>query len=183
VGRENKHAGVRHYHANYEAPDMPPLWAMMEAITYGTLSRLFAGLQLSHRKAIAVRFGFDEVVLASWFRALNLLRNMCAHHNRLWNMPLHVDQPMAAKKLKAELGGAGDRYYARAVVMSALLEMIDPDSDWKARLVALLDRHPGIPTAAMGFPPDWRARPFWQAAASHSRAAPDAASATAAAGV
>jgi abortive infection bacteriophage resistance protein len=158
--REKRYLGIRHYESRYSQPDVPPIWAIMEAITYGTLSRLFAGLCLSHRKAVALRFGYDEKVLASWFRSLNLVRNMCAHHNRLWNAPMNVDQPMAARKLLSELART-DLLYARTIVLGELLSIIQPAMEWKRRLTTLICRYPAVPTAAMGFPADWASRPFW----------------------
>jgi abortive infection bacteriophage resistance protein len=161
--REKRYLAVRHYENRYSEPELAPIWAIMESITYGALSRLFSGLRLSHRKAVAVQFGYDEKVLSSWFRSLNLVRNMCAHHNRLWNAPMNVDQPMAARKLISELART-DLLYARTIVLGELLSIIEPASEWKRRLVALICRYPAVPTAAMGFPPDWSTRAFWRVA-------------------
>ncbi len=158
--RDKRYLAIRHVENQYSSPELAPIWAIMETITYGALSRLFSGLRISHRKSVAQRFGYDEKVLSSWFRSLNLLRNMCAHHNRLWNAPMNVDQPMAAKRLLPELGRT-DLFYPRAVVLAELLVMIEPASDWKSRLKALLERYPEVPTSTMGFPGDWRSRPFW----------------------
>jgi abortive infection bacteriophage resistance protein len=158
--RDKKYLAIRHYESHYSSPELAPIWAIMESITYGALSRLFSGLRLVHRKSVAQRFGYDEKVLSSWFRSLNLLRNMCAHHNRLWNAPMNVDQPIAAKRLLPELGRT-DLFYARAVVLAELLSMIEPASDWKRRLKGLMDRYPGVPASVMGFPADWRTRAFW----------------------
>jgi abortive infection bacteriophage resistance protein len=161
ASRENKHSAIKHYSQHYNTPELPPVWAVMEAITYGSLSRLFSGLKLAHRKSIALRFGYDETLLVSWFRSVNLVRNMCAHHTRLWNSRMLVDQPLSVKSLAAEFTQR-DRFYARAVVMGVLVEVIDPGSDWKKRLVALIGRYPKVPTPAMGFPADWRKRAFWK---------------------
>ena len=133
---------------------------MMEALTFGALSRLFSGLAIRHRKAVALRFGYDETILASWFRAVSRVRNLSAHHSRLWNAPMHVDQPVAAKKLRCEMTPT-DRLYARLVVLASLLEMIGPGMDWKRRLVALLRRYPTVPLSQMGIPAGWDGRPFW----------------------
>jgi abortive infection bacteriophage resistance protein len=159
--RDSRYLAIRHYRHRYSEPELAPIWAVMETITYGALSRLFSGLRIGHRKAVAVRFGYDEKVLASWFRSLNLLRNMCAHHNRLWNAPMNVDQPMAARKLASELART-DLLYARTVVLGELLSIVDPASEWKRRLIALICRYPAVPTGAMGFPPDWSSRAFWR---------------------
>ena len=156
-----KYLGIQHYREHYGAPDLAPVWTIMEAITFGALSRLYSGLQLRHRKAISGRFGFDETILVSWFRSVNMLRNMCAHHNRLWNFHMVVDQPKAANRFRSEMGST-DRFYARAVVLIALLGSVAPGSAWMRRLVELIDRYPTVPTSAMGFPADWRTRPLWK---------------------
>ncbi|HYW05876.1 MAG TPA: Abi family protein [Longimicrobium sp.] len=161
TSREDRHLAVKHYRKRYSTPELPPIWAAMEALTFGALSRLFSGLALRHRKSVALRFGYDETVLTSWFRAVNSVRNIRAHHGRLWNAPMHVDQPLAAKKLRAEMSPT-DRLYARFVVVAALLEMIDPQSDWKRRLNSLLARYPSVQLAPMGMPAEWDTRPFWR---------------------
>lgn len=156
-----KYLGIQHYRDTYGSPDLAPIWTIMEAITFGALSRLYSGLRLHHRKAVARRFRYDEKILVSWFRSMNMLRNMCAHHNRLWNFHMLVDQPKAAKRFQGELVRT-DRFYSRAVVLIALLDAIAGGSGWKQRLIALIDRYPGVPTAAMGFPADWRRRAVWK---------------------
>lgn len=155
-----KYLAIKHYKSLYISPKLAPIWAITEAITYGALSRLYSGLKLQHRKAIALKFKLDETVLVSWFRSLNVLRNMCAHHNRLWNFHMLVDRPIAAAKFISELAQT-DRFYARAVVLKVLLEVIDPTSNWKQRLVTLISRYPSVPISDMGFPSNWQTRAFW----------------------
>jgi abortive infection bacteriophage resistance protein len=157
---KGRYLGIQHYRDNYDDPPLPPIWTVMEALTYGQLSHLFSWLRLPLRKQISQRFGFDESVLLSWFRSLNVLRNMCAHHNRLWNFHMLVDQPKAAKNLKAELAST-EWLYARAVVLSALLDASGHGAAWRLRLIALLDRYSIVRPMSMGFPPDWRTRTFW----------------------
>lgn len=168
ASREDRHLAVKHYRKHYCTPELPPSWAIMEALTFGALSRLYSGLELRHRKAVALRFGYDESVLGSWFRSITFVRNLSAHHGRLWNAPMHVDQPLAAKKLRCEMIPT-DRLYARFVVLAALLEAMDPASDWKRRLVTLVGRYPAVPLKQMGMPQGWQCRPFW---AGHCRDVP-----------
>lgn len=163
-----RYSAIQHYTERYNTPSLPPIWAVVEAITYGALSRLYSGLHLANRKRVAKWFGYDEKVLVSWFRSLNALRNMCAHHNRLWNFDMRVDQPMAARAVAAEMTRT-NTFYARAVVMAALLAAVEPDAEWNRKLVALVARYPGVPVSAMGFPAGWEARPLWQPRMERSR--------------
>ncbi|WP_169741977.1 Abi family protein, partial [Prauserella rugosa] len=42
------------------------------------------------RRAIASSIGLTEPLLDSWLRTYVRLRNICAHHGRLWNVGLGV---------------------------------------------------------------------------------------------
>jgi abortive infection bacteriophage resistance protein len=157
-----RHPASRHYLRRYCDPPLPPVWVAMEAVTFGTLSHLFSNLSLALRRSIATRFAFDEVVLSSWFRSLTHLRNVAAHHARLWNASLTVDKPVVAKRLRAEFGPVSTTFFARAVAVTALLTSVDPASGWKLRLRRLMDENRHVDEHAMGFPEGWRSREFWK---------------------
>lgn len=155
-----RYLGVRHYQEKYIEPGLPPFWAVAEGITFGDLSKLYSGLIPVHQKVIAKNFnGYDYERLASWFKALNYLRNVCAHHNRLWNFGMLVDRPQESKALPELINN--HKFYARAVLLVALLAVVEPGNGWRDRLVKLIDEYPRIPTNEMGFPPNWRMLTFW----------------------
>jgi abortive infection bacteriophage resistance protein len=160
-GLKARYLAISHYYKNYNSPALPPIWAIMEAVTFGALSRFYSCLHIANRKLVAACFTYDESILVSWFRTLNSLRNSCAHHNRLWNASLIVDKPKIAKKLKSSFN-ATDKFYARAVILVALLNDVAPGHSWKLQLIDLLRRYPTIPEGAMGFPINWRNDPFWK---------------------
>lgn len=165
-----KHQPVDHYLKTYHTPPHAPIWAILEAVTFGPLSHLYANLQISHRKAIAIAFGFDEKVLVNWFKSINMLRNVCAHHSRLWNKNNLVNAPLQVNALKAEFPSHADRgrVAARAVTLVALLRVIDPTSNWKQRFKSVVQSCPagtlqkaGLAETIMGFSPGWDQRAFW----------------------
>ena len=154
---------IRHYQARYNDPPYAPIWAICEAVTFGALSHLYSGLNTANRKRVARPFGLGESVLVSWFRTLNDLRNICAHHNRLWNATLVANKPMLGKVVRGELTEAAqEKFYGRVVIIIALLGRIDAEAGWKEKLKNLLAMNPAVPTREMGFPGDWSIRPFWQ---------------------
>lgn len=154
--------GISHYYKKYNDPSVPPVWTLLEGVTFGTLSRMFSQLHVTNRRVIAGCFKYPEPVAISWFRSLNNLRNMCAHHNRLWNAVLQVDQPMSYHKhLKKEWGASQNRFYARAVVIVALLKEIDPALRWKHDLKALFAKYSMVYPSDLGFPTNWQLSPFW----------------------
>ncbi|MCF5468894.1 Abi family protein [Pseudomonas syringae] len=170
MGLRGQSLAIQHYYNNYNTPAFPPIWVVLEQMTIGQLSRLFAGLHLDHKKKIAACFGYNEGVLSSWLKSLTLLRNISAHHSRLWNTSITSDTPQFAKSIKAEFPTEADRgrLFARAVAVQALLQVIDPTADWKHRFKALMVELPvltlekaGLTPAALGLPTGWETRPFW----------------------
>lgn len=170
LGLPEKNAAIKHYYDNYNTPALPPVWTVLEAMTIGQLSRLFSDLHLDHRKTVATKFGYDESVLVTWLKSLTILRNVCAHHGRLWNASITADAPKYAKAIAGEFPSHNDRgrIFARAVVVQALLEKIDPTSDWKVRFKQLMSTLPtvglgkaGRTTAELGLVAGWANRPFW----------------------
>jgi len=134
---------------------------VMETFSLGTLSLLFANLARgAERVAIAAHFGADEFVLRNWFHVLSHVRNLCAHHSRLWNRRLVIKFRQVANKHKSFLTTT-DRMYAVAVVLYELLKKIAPGTGWHMRLQNLLTKHPVTPLAPMGFPASWRNESFW----------------------
>lgn len=159
AAQKASYLAIDHYYKNYNTPSLPPIWAISEAITYGTLSRFYSNLHIKNQKLVAAEFGFNYKTLISWFRSLNVIRNMCAHHNRLWNSAIFVDQPSSPKKLKAEILNP-TTFYARAIVIWGLLKKIDPKSTWHTELKNLINIRQ-ISAQSMGFPTGWDRRPFW----------------------
>lgn len=62
-----------------------PVWAAVEVMDWGTLSRLFGFAPPNVQAEVSGRFGLRAPQLTSWLRALNVVRNACAHHGRLFN--------------------------------------------------------------------------------------------------
>ncbi|MCG7374015.1 Abi family protein [Pseudomonas luteola] len=168
--REKGNAALKHYYETYNTPALPPVWTVLEAMTIGQLSCLFSDLHLDHRKTVAAKFRYDESVLSTWLQSLTLLRNVCAHHGRLWNASITAGAPKYAKAITAEFPSHNDRgrVFARAVVVQALLAEIDPTSDWKYRFKHLMATLPmtvlakaGRTTADLGLVDGWESRQFW----------------------
>jgi len=151
---------INHYYNTYTDPYLPPAWMIAETLTLGTWSLIFENLRVTaERKAISSPLKTDEQVLRNWLHALAYLRNLCAHHSRLWNRQF-VIKPVVATR-HAKFLKSNDRCYAMAVVVEDLLRTIAPDTSWAIRLNGLLANHPFADPAAMGFPPGWMSEPFW----------------------
>ena len=65
----------------------PDAWLMFEALSFGTLSKIFSNLkhQLPQKSIIANEFGLNSInELSSWLAAISYLRNVIAHHSRIF---------------------------------------------------------------------------------------------------
>lgn len=62
-----------------------PVWAATELMDWGSLTYLYGFSPREVQDAIAGACGLRAPQLSSWLKALNLVRNTCAHHGRLFN--------------------------------------------------------------------------------------------------
>jgi abortive infection bacteriophage resistance protein len=150
---------IAHYFKTYRVPDMPPSWMVFESVSFGTVSLTCQGLRPHSCGAISRGYGLPRPVLISWLHSINYIRNICAHHARLWNRECRV-KPMIAHAYAAELT-PNDRLYAQLVVMQVMLKQVSPDTHWASRLRQLLGEHPLVPLRSMGFPTGWEAKAVW----------------------
>lgn len=157
------------YFKKYDEETDLPLWMLCELMSFGHMFTLYRGLEPRLKSAVADHFGVPDEVLFSWLRALNTVRNICAHHGRLWNRELGT-QPAIPRRNKHPdwHQGAPIRHHRIFAIMSVLrylMERLCPESHWQARFESLLAQHPDIPLADMGFPENWKQSPIWSPAA------------------
>ncbi len=154
---------IKHLRSKYIEP-APPLWAACEVMSLGLLSRWYDNLKpMPVRRTISAVYGLDEQVLASWLHHLSLVRNVCAHHARLWNRDFTVTPLLPRSKpstLAKQLSRGSRKLYNALAILKYLMDTIAPAHHWHQRLTHLIDRHT-IPTGAMGFPPEWRGLLLW----------------------
>lgn len=81
---------VRHHHRKYAG--RLPVWAAVELLDWGSLTRLFGFAPPDVQQEVAGACGLNGPQLASWLKALNVVRNICAHHGRLFNR-VHTLKP------------------------------------------------------------------------------------------
>lgn len=155
-----------HYRDKYTSPKLPPVWMAAEVMSFGLLSKFYSNLRTrADRKAIADPFALDEAVVTSFAHHISTVRNICAHHGRLWNKRFTVTMttPRFPAKLPVAMRDVDPRYLHNTLVtLDYLLALIAPGNEWKQRLVALIDSCPLADPASMGFPADWRVRSVWK---------------------
>ena len=161
---------IKHLNGKYEEL-MPPIWAVVELMTMGQLSKWFSNIKLrADRQRVSRVYGLDEKIMTSFCEHLALVRNHAAHHARLWNRDF-TKTPKLPKKGQADLTATlfalpdTDRrlrkLYNTFVMLAYLMEKISDQPHWKNNLIQLIDQRQ-IAVSKMGFPADWKQRPIWQ---------------------
>jgi abortive infection bacteriophage resistance protein len=151
---------IRHYYSHYDFPDYPPSWMIIECLSFGLISKLFHNLaDRSVRKQIGDVFGQFSETMKSWMQCLTYVRNLCAHHARLWNRTFVIQPVNVPRHLEKKNQGS---FYAQAYIISKLLDKIAPGNHWKARLYQLFEKYSAVSISKLGFLDDWKNDPFWK---------------------
>lgn len=162
---DSKEAFIKHLLLKYAEP-LPPIWAAVEIMTLGQLSKWYANLQSgADRNLVAHMYDCDEINLVSFLHHLSTVRNLCAHHSRLWNREFIFTFKLPRQRPRALLSSFNTqqprRIYNTLVMLVYLMNQIAPDHHWRQRLIAMLNRR-HIDPARMGFPGDWKTRAIWR---------------------
>lgn len=160
---------IRHNREKYGLP--LSIWVACEVWDFGCMSTLFGGLAEIDQDQISRRYGISNGrVFASWLRSLNYLRNVCAHHCRLWNRNM-ADQPKLPPigEVPTLTGFHGNahrlaRPFLALCIAQHLMQHINPGSTWGKRLKTLLSEefpaldHLGLNLVGMGVDDGWEHR-------------------------
>lgn len=171
---------VEHFRLKYDG--RLPTWVVTEILDFGGVSTLYSGLQRRDRDEIAAHMGaLDNTgsgngkALANWLQSINYLRNVCAHHSRLWNR--NMDVQLAPKYLRAidalsALAEAPTPQLSRifgplCVVLFLLANTVDDNARdrWRDSLLELLSTAlppTGRSVSEMGFPTHWLRLTPWR---------------------
>ena len=159
---------VRHFEKNYsQYPDLP-IWVVSEICSFGTLSRMYSNLKSTEQGAVAKDYGLQFLTLASWLHTFTFVRNVCAHHARLWDKRLAIAPKLPQGKNWSKVSQAKKTVYAVVLMLNWMLAhdsiALQGHKEWKRQVEALLDgfasRFPAF-LMYMGFTSDWKKNPLW----------------------
>jgi len=153
------------YKRTYTQPADPPVWMTFEIISLGLLSKIYENLRNAPEKnQVARYFGLPVIVLISWMHTFSYVRNLCAHHNRVWNRRI-VNSPRLPRRPHRQwlnqLPTSRNTPYIVFSVILYMLNAIDPQHQWKQDLKNLITNS-NVSLSDMGFPQNWASEPLWQ---------------------
>ena len=168
----SKEIFIKHHHENLGML-WPPIWVIVEVASFGNVSNLLGQIQPpTLRQAIADTYQLDEKTFCSFFHHLSVLRNIAAHHSRLWDRKLVITFQLPRKKpahlwpnfhhVPADPAGGESRIYNSLVLLIHLIQIIEPASHWPKRFAEHIRTLDARLIPDMGFPADWQQRPIWK---------------------
>lgn len=162
---------IRHYKTKYKGFPRIPVWMLTEVMSFGALSFFYKGLRNDRRagvedkKAVADYFGLHHKRLGDWLHTLTYIRNVCAHHSRLWNRELAIRPDKSKDPLwLPPATPRNDRIFYVLLMLRHLLRHSGNGDSWAREVTELL-----VPMAAiqpyriaMGLPEQWKEHPIWK---------------------
>ena len=146
-------------------------WKILEVASMGTLSKLYKNLkhQLPEKSAIAKEMGLSmHSELSSWLEAITYIRNIIAHHSRLWSRNM-------VKKPITQLNNPINQWFTKPLTpaqekkpfliissMVYLCNMVTPTNHIKTKVFELFDLYPDIQIYKLGFLNNWDNEPLWE---------------------
>lgn len=159
-----------HYRKHKDDLRFPPAWKSLEQTSFGALSKLYGNLKhtIKSKDSIAQEFGaVNHTYLPSWLQCIAQIRNYCAHHSRLWNRNL----PGSPKLLSAPPNDwiadvpkqhEFQKLYVHLCLMKYLLNIIQPQNAFTAKLYGLFEKYPNLDPNALGMKSNWDKEPLWE---------------------
>ena len=145
-----------------------PLWASVEIMSFGTLSKLIKNLQTGQRSAfscIAQNYQYKNAsgnlvtpsqdMLTSWIQAVSAMRNICAHNSRIYNRAINT----IPKLISSDIITPQPRYNGLYQMLLAMKYLRPTDQHWIEfvnEFKELLNTYNGVyEMNRMNFPADW----------------------------
>ncbi|MBW8347885.1 Abi family protein [Bacillus sp. IITD106] len=142
---------IIHHRKKYDG--VFPFWVAIEVLSFSTLSMLFKNL-LHHDKLFISKtyYNVHYKYTESWLHTLATIRNVCAHHGRLYGKKLPIS-PQLFKKQRKKI--RSNSLFAAIIVLFKLLNEKDRNI-LLISLQALIDEYKEyINLSDIGFTHDW----------------------------
>jgi abortive infection bacteriophage resistance protein len=146
-------------------------WKLMEIASFGTLVKLYKCLHrnLRERGLIAKELGVNSPrVFFGWLESIALIRNMIAHHSRLWNRVMEKSPRM---QLKNPCGAWFTRPlhynqiskpFSTISCIVYLCNHLTQSDELKHQILSLIKEYPAVPIYKYGFFNHWEREPIWR---------------------
>lgn len=148
----SKDARSTHYISKYSSPPIPPIWVVKEFFTFGSSVKFYKHLNNSIKNRVARDFGLpSHVEMTSWVGCLVDLRNICAHHDRLFNRSFQK-QPITLNPTGVP-SALTNKNKLKAIIecLDYMLKARGIDSDLVVSVGKLISKTPSVTPSEVGY--------------------------------
>ena len=158
-------------HKRKHSNSNPEAWKILEIASMGTLSKFYKNLkhQLPEKSIIAKEMGLNlHSELSSWLEAIVYVRNIIAHHSRLWSRNMvkrpidNINNPIGLWFNNDLLPVQKKKPFLIISSMMYLCNKVTPNHQIKIKIVDLIDNNPDVPIYKLGFLNNWKSEPLWK---------------------
>lgn len=159
---------IKHNFDNHDGE--VPVWAAVEVLSFGTLSKIIKNLKTgtgSSYSILAANYQYkskkansvnpSQKMLASWIQGVSVLRNMCAHNSRIYNRTIHTTPEI----LDADKVTPAPAHNGLYQILLAMKYLRSSDEEWTVfveNFDKLIQNNIGVVSlTAMNLPTDWKA--------------------------
>lgn len=148
-----------------------PLWVILNALTFGQISKMFEFLPQNIQGLICQDFGnIKKNEMIKYLKVLTLYRNVCAHNDRLFSYHIYIDIPDTLIHKKLNIPKKGSTYiYGKNDLFCVVIAFryLLPQNDFlvfKKQLVHIFNHYEKKNSNLklnklceyMGFPSNWK---------------------------
>ena len=158
---------IKHNFDNHEGE--VPVWAAVEVLSFGTLSKIIKNLKTgvgSSYSILAANYQYtskkgnqvnpSQKMFASWVQGVSALRNMCAHNSRIYNRTIHTTPEILDVDKVTPLPAHNGLYQ----ILLAMKYLRSSNKEWRVFVEALdkliQNNISVISLTAMNLPTDWK---------------------------
>ena len=159
---------IKHNFDNHDGE--VPVWAAVEVLSFGTLSKIIKNLKTgtgSSYSILAANYQYkskkgnlvnpSQKMLASWIQGVSVLRNICAHNSRIYNRTIHTTPEILDADKVMPLPVHNGLYQ----ILLAMKYLRSSDEEWTVFVDdfdKLIQNNIGVVgLTAMNLPADWKA--------------------------
>ena len=165
----SKERFVTHFKTTYSGfPDIP-VWVVTEIMSFGALSHMCKGMLKCDKKIIAQRYNLQPLDWVSWLHHLTYVRNLCAHHGRLWDRILSIKPQLPhAKVWQQPYMPGNNRLFTTLMILNYIMvrcpAVVAFATEWRSRVEKLIANPPAVANATqlMGLAANWQTHPLWK---------------------
>jgi len=146
-------------------------WKILEVASLGTLSKLYKILkhQLPEKAIIANEMGLNlHSELSSWLESITYIRNIIAHHSRLWSRNLvkvpmsNLNNPISIWLDLPLLPVQQKKPFLIISAMIYLCNQVTPNHQIKNKILKLFADNLNVPIYKLGFLNNWQNQGLWK---------------------